>query len=559
MMKAFRALGRAALAALILSGFGAPAALAASKEKLTIGLSQFPSTLHPNFDSMLAKSYINAMARRLITVHNADWEVICVLCLELPDLEKNTARFEMTPDGKPGLAVDYSLDPRAVWADGTPMTTKDIKFTWEVGRHPETGIDNVELFRRILSIDVHDDHRFTLHLDRRSCDYQGINGFEILPEHVEAAAFTDPANYRKQTFYDRDPTNPGLWFGPYKIKQVVNGDRIILDRNPRWWGKSPFFDEIEVRVIENTAALTANLLAGDIDMIAGESGISIDQALSFERRHGDDFQIIYRAGLVYEHLDVNLDSPILGDVAVRQALIQGIDRQAISERLFQGKQPVAHGQVHPLDSVHYDRIPRYGFDPEKAGAALDAAGWTMGPNGIRQNAEGTPFQFELITTAGNKTRELVQQVLQSQWREIGVDVRLRNEPPRVLFGETIAKRKFTGMAMFAWLSSPQNIPRTTLHSEMIPTEENAWAGQNYTGYNNPRMDTVIDDLELVCEEEANQALWQELQTTYATDLPAIPLYFRSQPFILPKNLTGLTPTGHQYSSTHWVEEWAIAE
>lgn len=546
-----------AFAACVLTVFGG--ALAQDRDRLVIGISQFPSTLHPSFDSMLAKSYVNAMARRGITINDHDWQPVCVLCTELPDLARGTARHETSSEGEPAIAVDYELIPDAVWGDGTPITTEDVLFTWEVGRHPETGIDNAELYRRILSIDVHDARRFTLHLDRRTCQYQGIDDFNLLPAHIERAVFDDPPNYRKRTLYDRAPETPGLWYGPYRITTVVPGDRIVLQPNPNWWGEKPYFDEIVVRTIENTAALTANLLAGDIDMIAGELGLTIDQALSFERRHGDEYQIVYRTGLIYEHLDVNLDNPILADRSVRQALTHGIDREAISNRLFQGRQPVAHGQTNPLDEVYYDGQPKYPYDPEKAGAMLDAAGWTLGSDGIRRNADGAPLQFELITTAGNKTRELVQQVLQSQWREVGVDVRLRNEPARVLFGETISKRQFDGMAMFAWISSPRNIPRTILHSDMIPTEENAWAGQNYTGYNNPRMDQIIDDLELVCEPDANQALWNEMQTLYATDLPAIPLYFRANAFILPTWLQGVRPTGHLVPTTHWVEEWTVAE
>ncbi|WP_425403265.1 peptide ABC transporter substrate-binding protein [Hwanghaeella sp.] len=551
---------RLATAILIAAACCLPArAQAADRERLVIGISQFPSTLHPSFDSMQAKEYINAMARRKITIFDHDWNVVCLLCTGLPDLDKGSARFEKTPDGGDGMALDYQLDDRAVWGDGTPITTKDVLFTWEVGRHPEAGTDSSELYRRILSIDVHDDRRFTLHMDRRSCDYKGLAEFNLLPAHLESAVFEPAADYRKRTLYDRDPSNPGLWYGPYRVTEVNPGASIVLEPNPLWWGKKPYFKQIVVRTIENTAALVANLLAGDIDMIEGEPGLSIDQALSFERRHGDDYQVIYKPGLIYEHLDVALSNPILSDVRVRRALLHGIDRQAISERLFDGKQPVANGQTNPLDSVYFDGAPKYAYDPDKAAALLDEAGWKPGAEGIRRNAEGTPLQFDLMTTAGNKSRELVQQVLQSQWKALGVDATIRNEPARVFFGETVSKRQFTGLAMFAWISSPQSIPRTSLHSTMIPTEENAWAGQNYTGYASEKMDKILDDLELVCDADANRKLWEDMQTLYAQDLPALPLYFRASSYILPKWLKGVRPTGHQYTSTNWIEEWTAAE
>ena len=85
----------------------------------------------------------------------------------------------------------------------------------------------------------------------------------------------------------------------------------------------------------------------------------------------------------------------------------------------------------------------------------------------------------------------MQQVLQSQWKDVGVEVTIRNEPARVYFGGTLSERRFTGMGMFAWFSSPENVPRTVLHSDHIPTAENNWSGQNYTGFNNAAPATSV--------------------------------------------------------------------
>jgi peptide/nickel transport system substrate-binding protein len=113
--------------------------------------------------------------------------------------------------------------------------------------------------------------------------------------------------------------------------------------------------------------------------------------------------------------------------------------------------------------------------------------------------------------------------------------------------------------MFAWTSSPENIPRTTLHSTMIPTEANNWSGQNYTGYRSAAMDKLIDDVEVQCEPKQHLQLWHDLQTQYATDLPALPLFFRADPYIFPPWLQGVTPTGHQYPTTLRVEDWRVGK
>ncbi len=539
------------------------AAPAQTRDKLTIGITQFPSTLNPIIDSMLVKSYILAMARRQISIFGHDWEAMCQLCTELATFDNGRAEaFDVVdkagkPTGEKGVRTRFTLRDDAFWGDGVPVTTRDIVFTWKVGKHPETGVADYRSFQDILDIEVHDEKSFTVVNRKLDYRYYAMGGFQPLPAHLEEKAFVVPKEYRNRTLYETDPTNPGLYNGPYRITEVVPGSHIVLSRNAQWRGTAPAFNEIQVRTIEKTAALEANLLSGAIDYIAGEAGLSLDQALAFERRHGDDYDVVYKPGLIYEHLDLMLDNPILADLPVRRALIQAIDRQAISDQLFAGKQPVAHSGVHPLDWTHSEEIRKYDYAPDKARALLDDAGWSDIRNGVRHNAAGEKLALEIMTTAGNRVRELVEQVLQDYWKAVGIEARIRNQPARVLFGETISKRQFTGLAMFAWLSAPESLPRTTLHSNFIPSPANSWAGQNYTGFNDPEMDSLIDAIEIELDRDKRGALWKRVQQIYADRLPAIPLYFRADGFILPKWLKGVRPTGHMYTTTNWVEEWRV--
>jgi peptide/nickel transport system substrate-binding protein len=145
--------------------------------------------------------------------------------------------------------------------------------------------------------------------------------------------------------------------------------------------------------------------------------------------------------------------------------------------------------------------------------------------------------------------------MQGQWRQVGVELRIENQPARVLFGETLRERRFQHMALFAWLSAPENVPRTILHSSMIPSPENGFGGQNHGGFRNAEMDRVIDALEITCEEDAARPLWAELQRIYAEELPALPLFYRADPYILPNWLEGVRPTGHQFGTPLWIEDW----
>ena len=536
----------------------AAAAPAAARDTLTIGITQFPATLHPHINSMLAKSYVLNAAMRPITVYDRDWELVCMLCTELPTLENGLAVRETLDNGDTGVAVTWTIHADATWGDGVPVSAHDAVFTWQVGRNEMSGFAGLEDFRRTLAVDVIDDKTFTVHIDRLTYQYNNY-GLVLLPRHLEAAAFAEPAEYRHRTLYDTDPTNPGLYFGPYRVAEVASGSHVVLETNPTWYGPPPAFRRVVVRVIENTAALEANLLSGEVDYVAGELGFTVEQAMSFERRHGDRFRVLYRPGLVYEHIDVNLDNPVLADRRVRQALMYAIDREQLTGQLFGGHQPVAHSSIHPLDRVYSGAVPVYAHDPARAAALLDDAGWRETADGVRRNAAGEPLRLTLMTTAGNKSRELVQQVLQNQWAGVGIDAAIRNEPARVFFGRTVARRENPGLSMYAWLSFPETVPRSTLQSDQVPHAGNGWSGQNYPGYRSARMDALIDAIERELDADARLPLWAELQALYATDLPALPLFFRVEPYVFPGWLDGVRPTGHSVTTTMWIEEWRAAE
>ncbi len=547
----------AALFAVVI-GMAIPARADAPRT-LTIGINQFPHSFHPSFDSMAATAYILGFTRRPLNAYNADWRLTCLLCETLPTLENGLARIIEVPkdvgdhSGR-GMEVTFRLREGAKWGDGTPITSDDVVFTWQVGKHPLTGFASAETFTRILDIKVIDARTFTFVQDRVSFSYASSGDFRILPKHLESAAFADPAHYRERSLYQTAPTTPGLWSGPWRLAEVQRGVQVALDVNPYWQGAAPAFERVVIKAIENTSALEANLLSGGLDMIAGEVGLSVDQAVAFEKRHGDQYRVSFRPALYYEHLEPRLDSPQLADVRVRRALLMGLDRQALSERLFFGKVPVAVTSISPLDWIYDQSLKAIAYDPDGAKAVLEQAGWIVGSDGIRQR-NGVRLSLDLQTTAGDRTRERVEQVIQAQWKALGVEVVIRNEPARVLFGETLDKRKFTGLAMFAWISTPENPPRSTLHCDEIPSAENNWKGQNFTGYCNPQMDALIDAVEVELDEGKRAALWQKIQQLYVQDLPALPLYFRAEPSILPQWLDGVTPTGHMHYSSLWAEQW----
>jgi peptide/nickel transport system substrate-binding protein len=553
-MKHLTAIAAAGLSAVLLLTGEAKAA----RDQLTIGVAQFPSTLHPNIDAEVIKSYTLNFAIRNISAFDPSWKLSCLICAELPTIENGLAKIEDRPDGTKGMAVTIKLKPDLKWGDGEKVTAKDLLFTWQVARDPKTGFSNNHPWTRADKVDVVDDTTAVLHLDKVLASYNEWD--QILPEHIEGPIYEKSkasGGYIKETAYARAPTTPGLYNGPFIVTGYTSSAQIVMEPNPYWAGTKPGFKRIVIKYIENTAALQANLLSGDVDMVAGEGvGLTIDQVLDLRKQHPDEFVYTFKPSLNYEHIDFKNGNPILADLRVRQAFVYAADRKTMVDKLFQGMQPVADTWVNPLNPNFQGEIQHYPYDLPKAKALLAEAGWKPGSDGICRNDKGERLSVEITTTAGNRLRELQEQVLQSNWKAACIEVTIKNEPARTLFGETLKKRLYSGLAMYAWSSLVDESPRRTLHSEQIPTEANGYGGSNSIGYSNPEMDKLIDQAEQELDPAKRKALWARMQEIYARELPVMPLFFRAEAHVVPKWLKGYTPTGHGDYSSNWSENWS---
>ena len=217
-------------------------------------------------------------------------------------------------------------------------------------------------------------------IDRVTFDYNSL-GLILVPAHIEKPIFdANPAEYRNKTAYDTNSTNPGLAFGPYRIVEIVPGSRIVLEQNPSWTGEKPHFKRIVVKIIENTAALEANLLSGNVDYVLGELGLSLDQALAFEKRHKDKYDFIYKPALIYEHIDVKLDNELLADRARAPGDPDGDRPQGDLRQAVRGQ---AAGRQRPDQPARPDVQPGGAPLPLRSGGGAQAPG----RGGLRRDQE----------------------------------------------------------------------------------------------------------------------------------------------------------------------------
>lgn len=539
---------------------------APTNAELKIGISQEFENLNPMIMSMSATTYLHHMAGRSLTTMDPDGKWVPQITKEVPSLEKGTAKI-VDVGGKKKVIATWEILENAKWGDGKPVTCEDFAFTRMVGLAPTVGVGERQIYEDVEKIEwnAKTPKKCIFTYAKAKWDFYAMGTFYVMPKHVEGPVFEKygklKEGYEKNTNYVKNPTNPALYNGPYVISEVRLGSHVAFKPNPHFYGEKPKIQHIIVKLIPNTGTLEANLRSGTIDLIS-TLGLALDQATVFEKKIKAEnlpFVIQYVPSLVYEHIDLNLSNPILKDIKVRKALVHAINREDLVKALFEGKQQAAIHSVSPKDPWFTNDpkyVTTYRYSKRESQKLLDEAGWKVGKDGYRFK-DGKRLSLIFQTTAGNKTRELVQTYLQEQWKQVGIEVVIKNEPAKVFFGDTMSKRKFSAMAMYAWVSSPENNPRSTFYSKSIPSDSNGFSGQNYPGWVNAEVDKIIDAIDVEFNPKKRLDLARTLQKHYTQDVPVLPLYYRVDLAILPKNMKGYRVPGHQFSETTAVEKWTL--
>ncbi len=531
---------------------------AASKEQLTIGVAAEFENLHPLIGTQAVTSYMLNLAYRPLIVLDLKSKWKPLLIKEIPTLENKLAKRR----GE-GIEVTFEFVKNLKWGDGTPVTCRDVAFAWEVGKNKNVSVGNREPYENITSVtaDKSSNQKCTVVFAKTKFDYF-TNIPSPVPAHLEEEIFKKHSSkaegYDVNSNYTKNPTNPGLYNGPYVVSELKLGSHLIFSRNPQFHGKKPYFDKIVFKLVPNNATFEANLRSGILDMVSPAAGLGLDQAVIFEKKVKSEnlpFNVVFADGVIYAHIDLNMGNPILADLKVRQALSHAFNKKDMIDSLLEGKGKPAIHNITENDPWFSNKVTTYPYNKRLAQRLLDEAGWKMGSNGVRQK-DGKNLSVVFYSAAGAKLNDMIMAYLQDKWKAIGVEVVIKTEAARVFFGQTVSHRKYD-MALYSWISIPESSPRSTLHSSMIPSESNSWAGQNSCGYKNPEVDKLIDALETELNASKRKAIAQKILQHYTKDIPVIPIYYRPNTSVIPKGMKGYQLSGHLFYETLYAENWSL--
>jgi ABC-type transport system substrate-binding protein len=258
--------------------------------------------------------------------------------------------------------------------------------------------------------------------------------------------------------------------------------------------------------------------------------------------------------------------PILSDLKVRQAMAYCTNKVELTQSVYPLISPEAQASLVmntfiPRDSWAYagdDNVTVYEFDPEKGQALLDEAGWKLEEgNDYRTNEAGDSLSLKFTTTSA-AFRQTWAAVWEAQMKNCGIEIIRLHAPASWWFGDTtgLARRDFE-LGAFAWVGQADPGGRTLWACDQIPTPDNGWTGQNYMGWCNEKADVGIKNAVNTLSKDDRIKWYTQVQQAYTEDVPAIPLFNRTETFSVRAGMTGFAPTPGEEYYDYNAGEWAI--
>jgi peptide/nickel transport system substrate-binding protein len=496
---------------------------------LTVAIWQEPNTLYPYYATQTVSTLVYETALEGLVQVSPEGNYQPVLAREVPTT--GNGGVKLSSDGK-RMDVTYHLKPGLKWADGQPVGSDDVAFTWQaIMKDPK--VTTRGGYDQITAIDTPDPLTAVVHYGSIyaafASRFSTSAGQPVLPRHV----LEKEADISKSEFV-RTPFGTG----PFKITEFKSADHITAERNPNYReaGK-PHLDRIIFRSVPSREVALAQLKAGEVGAMW-----NLLEAQLPELAKQSDIKVRAVPSPSVERLEFNLARPgnpadpavahpVLGDVNVRHALVLATPKKQLIDKLLFGKATVAQstlsaGWAAPRD-VHQED-----YNPARAKQLLDQAGWRPGPDGIRVK-NGVRASLKITTTTGDKIREEVEQVLIDEWRQVGVALEVGNIPSSVLFGSWSANspRKRGNFDVNMYASSPDIDPQETVAQRFacdnIPRPQNNGEGFNYYRYCDAQTDQLIQQAGSIVDQDKRKQLYATILKRINDAQISVWLYNRS--------------------------------
>ncbi len=444
------------------------------------------------------------------------------------------------------LIVTIGIHEDAVWSDNKPLTCEDLKFTWKTIMDDRWMIGSRLGWDKVESVECPNRKLAVYTFSEPYAPYLSIVGSTPLPKHdLEGKDFN--------TYWlARIPVSNGPFVFDHWTKTV----EYVVKRNPNYWRrgkeKKPYLDTITYKFIPDTNTLKIQVRTGEVDWITPPPDTNlIDEVKSFPRAR---FQSV--PGGYWEHFAMQNEHWALKDPNVRKAIAHGLNRPQLTDTVLRKQVTPLQATVMPFQTEYYDDFwGEYDYNPAKVKMYLEKAGFKK--SGTYYTKGGKVLEITFKSTAGNVLRMKVAQLLQENFRRLGIKMNIAMEVPPVLFAQTLPSGSYD---VAEWASGSGVDPDQTglFACDQIPTKKNQFQGNNNYRYCNEKVTELFKTADRSIDVAERARLIKEAESLMAKDVPLVPLYQRPETVVYTARVHGVinNPLGGQLWN---VEDWWVSD
>ncbi len=571
---AFAAMAAAALAVSIVAV--APATSGAATRASSSG-----GTATMALDENLAGFNINTSASEefvLQEIMNMVWPQAFIVNNKLQPVLNNQlleSAVQSTTNGT--QTVVYTLNPKAVWSDGTPITADDFIYNWQaqsgnpaytdVGGKPYDDA-STSGYNQIQSVVGSDPSGGAACAPGSTADRNvGLcpNGRTITVTFKPSFAdwrslFTNivPAHIARTVGWNTGFTGPaqtisGSW---YTITSYNANQSLVLTRNPSYWGTPGKLNKLVFQFFSDDSQLVPALQNKEIDIF---NPTSLNLSIVQTANQVPNTTKVTQAGLQFEHFDFNQADPYLAKVQVREAIAHGVNRQSIITRtvgeISKGITPLGSRMLVPTQSGY--KGTNYAYNPSQSASLLKELGFKK-VNGYYQPnygpQKGQPLTFTIQSTSGNSIRAQTEELFQSQMKAIGIKINIQNYDANTLFGTNLPNGTYQ-IAEFAWVSTPFVSGNQPIYCSYTNA---TMCGENYTHSANSQVDADMSAGSAASSSTQEIADYNKADATLWQDMVTLPLYQQPVFWAWSNNLKGVLPNTSSVGVTWNAEDWSLS-
>jgi peptide/nickel transport system substrate-binding protein len=531
-MRSARAFVAICLAAVALASCHARTNAAGDSSTLRVAVRKDPISLNPLLLEGIGAYTFGELMYSYLTTYDASGRITGDLASGVPSI----ANHGISPDG---LRVTFHLRHDARWQDGTPVTSRDVAFSFHAVMNPDNNVPERYGYDVIRAITTPDLYTVVIKLARPfspilSLFFGGDSNYTILPAHLLASL----PNLNAAP-YNSNPVGSG----PYKLQQWDRGDRLVLDANPTYFHGKPGIERIVLPFIPDDGTTIEQLQTGELD-----AGFFVDTSRVEQLRAIPNHRLVITPVPYFYAMGFNLHDPALADRTVREALSQAIDAKSLVRKITHGVDDPNH-PLRGLFTWAYDpQISGVPYNLAAARAELTAAGWLPGSDGIREK-DGKRLTLQLAIPVGSDVTTSLATAIAAAEHDAGVSVSLRQYDRNQFLAEDGPLLK--GRYQLSVYDYQSNYDPDA--SWLLACDQQAPHGFNMTYYCNPTVDALLHKAASLYDRASRTASYRTVQQIIQHDLPYDFLTQTSEVDVIPNNLEGYVPP--LLSPFNFVADW----